>query len=247
MRAAEWMHAMRLPPGTWTIVRVDGRSFSRLTEELNLDKPFDEFFGSAMNDVASSLLREFNAIFAYTESDEISLVLTPGFDMFDRSVEKLVSVSAGVASAALTECMLTIGYEARPLPHFDSRVWLGSSIEDVVDYMSWRQADAARCALNGLVYWTLRDSGMTARAATAEMRGKGREWKHETLHAFNVNFARLPDWQRRGVGVWWIDLPHTGWNPKTEEPVETTRRVIYVADQLPMGDEFRQLVKKVLS
>ena len=32
MRAGECFHALRLMPGAWTVLRVDGRSFSRFTE-----------------------------------------------------------------------------------------------------------------------------------------------------------------------------------------------------------------------
>lgn len=51
---------------------------------------------------AQALLTEFDARYAYTESDEISLVLDPGHGLFGRSVEKIVSISAGIASAAFT-------------------------------------------------------------------------------------------------------------------------------------------------
>ncbi len=101
---------------------------------------------------AQALLTELGAVYAYTESDEISLLLDPGFDLFGRSVEKLVSISAGIASAAFTQAT---GEPA----HFDSRLWLGTTVADVIDYFSWRQADAARCALNGWCYWTLRKAG----------------------------------------------------------------------------------------
>src|SRR5207249_1656476 len=67
---------------------------------------------------------------------------------FDRKLEKVVSLSAGIASAAFTQaCGVPV--------HFDSRVWLGADAALVVDYFRWRQADAARCALHGWCYWTL--------------------------------------------------------------------------------------------
>ena len=41
----------------------------------------------------------------------------------------------------------------------------------VIDYLAWRQGDAARCALNAWVYWTLRDEGHDPAQATATMKG----------------------------------------------------------------------------
>jgi tRNA(His) guanylyltransferase len=72
-----------------------------------------------MRAAASALVEELGGLAAYTESDEISVLLHRDWDLFGREVEKLVSVSAGIASAAFT---LTAGLAG----HFDSRVWLGT-------------------------------------------------------------------------------------------------------------------------
>jgi hypothetical protein len=39
MRALEVFHSLRLPPGAWVILRLDGRSFSRFTEGRFLANP----------------------------------------------------------------------------------------------------------------------------------------------------------------------------------------------------------------
>jgi tRNA(His) 5'-end guanylyltransferase len=39
MRALECFHPLRLLPGAWVVVRVDGRGFSRLTTS-RFEKPF---------------------------------------------------------------------------------------------------------------------------------------------------------------------------------------------------------------
>ncbi|GAA0929963.1 hypothetical protein GCM10009558_043010 [Virgisporangium aurantiacum] len=75
-RAREWYHGLTLLPGAWAIVRVDGRSFSRLTSE-RYDKPFDERFSAVMVTAAENLLTELGGVYAYTESDEISVALHP--------------------------------------------------------------------------------------------------------------------------------------------------------------------------
>jgi tRNA(His) 5'-end guanylyltransferase len=96
-REREWFHSLTVPPGMWTVIRADGRGFSKLTGE-HFSKPFDDRMRDHMTAAATALMTEFDAVWGCTHSDEISVVLPPGFDIFSREVEKLVSVSAGICS-----------------------------------------------------------------------------------------------------------------------------------------------------
>jgi tRNA(His) guanylyltransferase len=236
-RSREYFHAQTVLPGAWTIIRVDGRGFSKLTEQ-HFDKPFDARFGDMMATTAETLLRDMGGRYAYTESDEISLLLDPDFALFGRGVEKLVSVSAGIASAALT-------HVAGMRVHFDSRLWLGTGVGDVVDYFSWRQADAARSALNNWCYWTLRRLGRTRAEATDALDSATTSSKNELLFAEGINFNEVPAWQRRGIGLWWEAYERTGHDPVRGVDVTTTRRRVNVDRELPMKDEYRALVERI--
>jgi tRNA(His) 5'-end guanylyltransferase len=46
-RAREYFHALTVLPGAWTVIRLDGRGFSHLTEQ-HFDKPFDARFSDLM-------------------------------------------------------------------------------------------------------------------------------------------------------------------------------------------------------
>ena len=237
-RAREWFHGLTVPPNMWTIVRVDGRAFSAFTE-THFDKPFDPRFSEAMVETATSLLTSFDAVYAYTESDEISVLFSPSHSMFGRGVEKLVSVTAGVASAAFTH--------AAGLPaHFDSRIWIGTGTGEVVDYFSWRQSDATRCALNGWCYWTLRKAGLSRRAATSRLHGATTADKNELLFEHGVNFNEVPAWQRRGIGLWCANHEHTGHDPVRDVDVRATRRHVHVERELPMKDDYRTQLARLL-
>ena len=234
MREFEYYHALRLLPDTWTVIRVDGRGFSRLTAS-GFDKPFDPRFHDLMVRTAAALLEELHGLYAYTESDEISILFPRDWDLFDRELEKLVSVSAGLASAAFTHAHGSVA-------HFDSRVWLGPAASHVTDYFKWRMADAARCALNGWAYWTLRQEGQSARKATHALDGLSASAKHELLFARGINFAELPLWQRRGTGLYWETYEKEGYNPVKNETVVTTRRRVVVDRELPLGEEYDALI-----
>jgi tRNA(His) 5'-end guanylyltransferase len=51
MRALEVFHSLRLLPGAWVILRLDGRGFSRFTE-ARFEKPFDVRFHELMMQTA---------------------------------------------------------------------------------------------------------------------------------------------------------------------------------------------------
>jgi tRNA(His) 5'-end guanylyltransferase len=234
MRDLEYFHDLRVLPGTWPVLRLDGRSFSRLTES-QFEKPFDLRFHELMCKTTEALLSGLGATYGYTESDEISLLLPNTSDAFDRSVEKLVSISASIAGGTFS---LALGAVAQ----FDCRIWMGAQKELVIDYFRWRQADAARCALNGWAYWTLRKAGRTVDEATSELHSQSVAYKNELLFQNGINFNDVPTWQKRGTGVYWETFQKEGFNPKLGQPVVTTRRRIKVDRDLPMAEEYGSFV-----
>jgi tRNA(His) 5'-end guanylyltransferase len=237
-RAREYFHGLRVLPGAYVVIRLDGRGFSKFTEAA-FDKPFDDRFSALMVETATALMAELGGRYGYTESDEISVLLDPASTLFGGSVEKLVSVSAGIASATFT-------HAAGVPAHFDSRIWLGTEVGAVADYFSWRQSDAARCALNGWAYWTLRKSGASARQATKTLDRASTADKNELLHTHGINYAELPAWQRRGIGLWTRTHQHEGHDPIRDEAVTVTRRRLHVERELPMKDAYRTLIADLL-
>jgi tRNA(His) 5'-end guanylyltransferase len=219
-------------------VRVDGRGFSRFTA-TRFAKPFDAAFRDLMVHTAQVLLVDLQGCYAYTESDEISVLCPPAWALFDRKLEKVVSLSAGVASAAFTHaCGVPV--------QFDSRVWLGANEALVVDYFRWRQADAARCALHGWCYWTLRRAGYSVAEATAALQGASVSDKNALLFQHGINFNDLPTWQRRGVGLYWQEYRKEGYDPRQQRAVQALRRRITVDQELPMKDAYAQWLSSIL-
>ena len=216
------------------MLRLDGRSFSRLTE-ARFEKPFDLRFHELMCGTTEALVTELGAVYGYTESDEISLLLPNTADVFDRSVEKLVSIAASIAGGTFS---LGLGAAAQ----FDCRVWIGAQRELVVDYFRWRQADAARCALNGWAYWTLRKAGRSVDEATSALNGQSVAFKNELLFQHGINFNDVPAWQKRGAGVYWESFEKQGFNPKLGQAVTAVRRRLKVDRELPMADDYNRFV-----
>ena len=239
MRAGEVYHNLRVPPGCWAVVRVDGRSFTALTKKHYVH-PFDELFHLAMVAAATGLLSTLGGALAATHSDEISVLLPRDWISFDRKVEKTISVAAGGASAEFTRHTGHAGA-------FDGRLWVGATDEQVVDYYRWRQADALRGALNSMAYWTLRHEGKTERQATAALHRKGVDFKNELLFQDGINFSKTPLWQRRGTILHWERHEKIGHNPLTGEDVIAQRRRIRIDSEPPAGDEYSALIQRLLA
>jgi tRNA(His) 5'-end guanylyltransferase len=234
MRKYELFHSIKVGEGLYPVIRVDGRGFSGLTEK-HFQKPFDINFHEIMVHVAQTLLVEFNGIYAFTESDEISILLDKSFNAFDRELEKLVSLSASVASVAFSQ-------KANLTGHFDSRIWVGTTEPKVVDYFRWRQTDTERCALNGWAYWTLRTNGFSPNKASSMLKNKTVEDKHRILFDYVVDFNSVPSWQRHGTGLYWENYLKDGFNPRENKVVKVVRRQVKLDENLPTKDDYKKLI-----
>ena len=89
------------------IIRLDGRSFHSFTRGFK--KPFDDILINSMQQTAMYLCKNVqNCVLAYTQSDEISLLLIDYKDFdtqpwFGNRVQKIVSTSAALASITFKE------------------------------------------------------------------------------------------------------------------------------------------------
>ena len=228
-------------PDMYLVARLDGRSFSRLTKEVcNFEAPFDVRFRDMMVNTVKQLMDcGFRVVYGFTESDEISLLFHREEATFGRKVRKFNSILAGQASAAFSLQLgqvIAMDCHLVPLP----------SIEKVKDYFLWRQEDAHRNALNAHCYWMLRKEGVGAQEATAQLDGKSISYKNELLFSRGINFDKLPAWQKRGIGVFWADVEKVGFNPITKQEVLTTRRELTVEYDLPLGQQYGDMVASFL-
>src|SRR6185369_3160305 len=127
---------------SYTIIRIDVKAFHTYTK--GLQRPFDDQLINDMDQTACFLCKNIQgAKFAFVQSDEISILLTDFEELttdawFDGNIQKMVSVSASLATARFNEL--------RPskLAFFDSRVFQIPSKIEVENYFIWRQQDTVR-------------------------------------------------------------------------------------------------------
>lgn len=237
LRQFETAQDRAIDPSVYFVARLDGRSFTRLTKEtLTLEAPFDIRFRDHMIAVSSHLMScGFNVTYAFTQSDEVSLLFQPDESAFGRSYRKYLSVLAGEASARMSLLVRTVAV-------FDCRIAELPLRENVVDYFRWRSEDAGRNCLNAHCYWVLRGSGESIPNAALILTGISASAKKDLLHQHGINYSELPAWQRRGIGIYWTREDKKGLDPRTSAPTLTTRRRLKVDVELPVKGAYDALI-----
>ncbi len=241
LRVYETTNDISVLPNIYMVARLDGKGFTRLTKEIHdFEKPFSDRFRDYMIETTKHLMcSDFNFVFGYTQSDEISLLFSLKEAVYRRKLRKLHSVLAGEASAKFSLCLGDVAV-------FDCRISQLPSKELVQDYFRWRNEDAFRNALSAYCYWTLRKNGMDYKKATSKLEGLSISDKNELLFENGINFNAVPNWQKRGVGFYWKEIEKEGVNPKTNEIQKSKKRILEIDVELPKGDDFSALLNKIV-
>ena len=148
MKEYENAYRIKMPKKLPIIIRLDGKAFHTLTRSM--EKPFDLKFVKIMNWIAMSVTAKIQgAVFGYTQSDEISILIYPwrkpeSESWFDNNIQKMVSISAAYASSWFNLMFQTeYGYDPSDVQVFDSRVFVLPD-EEIINYFIWRQNDIIR-------------------------------------------------------------------------------------------------------
>ncbi len=227
--------------GKFIVACLDGRGFTKLTKEF-VDKPFSSLFNMYMVETTKHLMScGFNIVYAYTESDEISLLFNENENSFNRKLRKLNSVLSGEASAKFSTLSGKIAC-------FDCRISELPDTESVIDYFRWRQGDSRRNALNSACHWSLLAAGEhTPRSATKFLNGANEAFKRDFLwDSSPLSWGAMPSWQRNGVDFHWEKVQRPGVNPMTGENVICSRKVIKEQRELPSREQYGDYLKELL-
>ncbi len=242
MKTYEMTYEHVIPKRLWIVVRLDGRGFTKFTKSSDrFEKPFDIRFHDAMLLTTEALMNSgLEVLLGYTQSDEISLVISPTDGTFGRRVIKILTVLSGEASA-----FFSVHFSEATV--FDARVLALPDIESVSEYLFTRQEDAHRNALSAQAYWALRKEGLNGTQASKLLHGASVSEKNELLFKRGINFNETPPWQRRGSCVVWETYEKEGFNPLMEEKTMVERRRLSQVRDLSMKSEFQEQVVQWLS
>ena len=151
----------KLIPNSYVLAMVDGHCFSKMIKH-KFDRPFDDMFINMMNETAKYLCENIQgAKLAYTQSDEISILITD-FDtpmtdsFFGFRLCKMQSLIASMATAKFNQMYAKLANDYKgfylkkfdmkeyPTCTFDCKVWTVPNANDAYAWFLYRQTDCIK-------------------------------------------------------------------------------------------------------
>jgi tRNA(His) guanylyltransferase len=188
---------------TYIVIRIDGKGFTKFTDNHGFVKPNDLRGIKLMILAATQVVQTFNEIFlAYGQSDEFSFAFRKDSKLYNRRGEKILTYLVSTfTSAYVFHFNKVFDIALKTLPTFDGRIILYPDFQNLKDYFSWRQVD---CHINNLyntTFWALvNDGNLSKDQAHAKLKGTFSKDKNEILfNQFGINYNNLDPVYKRGT------------------------------------------------
>lgn len=199
MKMYEGLSQKEFLPLAPIVARIDGRSFSTFTRDL--DRPFCRSLHNLMVSTTRHLVEETGALIGYTQSDEISLVFWQrDFNTqiwFGGKIQKMVSQLAAQATGAFNSKLAVylptkVDDRGWSFPSFDARAWSVPNQTEATNAILWREQDATKNSVS---------QACRAHFSHKEMEGKGRSDQMDLLMSKGINWNDYEPWCKRGTYV----------------------------------------------
>ena len=167
-------------------VRLDGVNFGRALRDYRA--PRDPAVHGALVSAAAALVDRFKAFGAWVGSDEINLLILGPDNPYGGRVEKIVSISSGLASSVVTAAL-------RKYLFFDSRVVPLENRCDAALYILYR----ARVSANNFLGKLLQVKGVEVRGGFSDR-----------LRASSRYLTSYGEWALLGTSIVWFNYTRRG-------------------------------------
>ena len=235
------------------VVRIDGRAFHTFTK--GMVRPFDDdVLLEAMRRTALYLCKNISGcVFGYTQSDEITLVLTDyenynSQPWFDYRIQKICSITASMATKEFNTSFrelvnkkyekisseeATLYRNSIDKAMFDSRAY-NMPIDDVPNVLYWRQLDASKNSVSQVAQ---------SMFSNKELHGKNQADRIDMLFEKGLNWYDMPIYLKRGTCVVQIinDKKEKEWIVDKNAPI-FKNDWNYITDRIKFEDDFKESV-----
>lgn len=179
----------------FVVMRLDGRAFHTFCKR-DISRPHDAGLAACMCATAKAVFRDTNAIVAYVQSDEITVVIPMRSVPFGGRIQKLVSTTASLATWAFAQAVrVNLPHKVDEVATFDARVFACSAAQ-VVETLVWRQADAAR---NNVSNAYRARFGTHGGKDKEKDNGVGTRQKLCALEQVAFDWSTVPEYAKHGV------------------------------------------------
>lgn len=248
------------------IIRLDGKAFHTFTR--GLEKPFDFTLMKVMQLTMQYLCANIQGcVFGYTQSDEITLVLTDYATIntdawFGYNVQKMASVSASMATMefnrlfrkefedavlgwnpdrkdlALLEDRLAKLQEKQFAACFDARCF-SVPVDEVCNCLIWRQQDATRNSIEAVGH---------ANFSHRQIMGKScNEIQDMLFKEKGINWNDLPTYCKRGSACYRVVSEEEIDDPRNPGNKITVQRRRWIVDaDIPIFSKDRDFIERLL-
>lgn len=232
-------YRIHLPRRMPVMLRLDGKSFHSYTK--GCQRPFDQNLIHCLNQTAKYVCDNIQgAKIAYIQSDEISILLNNYGEIntqsyFDNNLQKIVSVTAALASSYFTSVSDKIFGKIK-LAQFDCRAFVVPK-EEVNNAFLWRQLDCTRNSIQ-----------MLARSLFShkECNYKNTSQLKEMCLQKSVDWNLLSNAQKHGRCITKISILKECKNPKTNEITIAERSEWFVDNYIPLFSQEPNYIEKYL-
>jgi len=237
VKKAEQANGDKISGDKWISLRCDGTGFSKLTRHLRrndvISQGYSEDFGSIMQSCCLDLMTKFNGACAYSQSDELTVLVAPTSivrgeqqpHVYSGRLQKLCSLAAATVTARFQYELVALCHNKdidpvsifKVLPTFDCRVGQYDTKLEAMSLILWRGYD---CSVNAVSDGVLRSGVSGSKKMMLNKTGEKLVW----LHSHNI--LPLHRHQREGTYMVKVKRVQTGKNQKTGEEVSFLRSKI---------------------
>jgi tRNA(His) guanylyltransferase len=212
------------------IIRIDGKAFHTYTK--GMQRPFCDIMHNSMVQTAKFLVEQIQgAVFAYTQSDEISILIRDWDDVnteswFFGKLQKVISVSASLATYKFND-VINNGKMAL----FDSRAF-NLPPHEAINYFIWRQQDASRNSVQMLGH---------AHFSKYEMHGKNvGNIQDMLMEKYSINWNDCATWQKRGTCV----VTKKDESSNSPAIASFAKTIVCIDEEIPIFTQQREYINK---
>jgi tRNA(His) 5'-end guanylyltransferase len=243
---------INIEPHNYFSVRLDGTNFSSVCKYLRknniIEQNYSNIFDEIMHNVVQQLLKIFHGIiYAYTQSDEITLIFNKSnFNtknncyephIYNGRRDKLLTIISGVATQSFNKEIMFIIFKMSnidtfeqniknlPLITFDARIGMYETLRDAFELILWRSYD---CGVNSI------STTLYLENIKSELENLNTIDKLKILKDKNI-LQSMTNTQKYGTLFFKYKAPREFINMKTNEYFIKDKTIIDIFNNMPVS------------